>query len=103
MDVAKVANPSSWNTATGMGNAACFDQEKAKYPEMDGYSATIVQILCDNQQPVLDTGSIYISDQGAEAIGDALGQNTALQSFFLDVNGCASGTDCFPVLANALN
>lgn len=90
--------------ASNKQDSSCYDRLNAKYPNMDADSRSIVRILCDNQQTGLNTGElIHVSDQGIEAVGEALQQNTALQSFDWNTVYCIDpDTDCVSTLANAL-
>lgn len=84
---------------------SCYSRLNEKYPDMDSNSRTIVQILCNNlQTSISTTGPLYFSDQGANAIGEALQQNTAVESFDLIDVGCLDpDRDCQTTLATAIS
>jgi hypothetical protein len=64
----------------GIKDIPCYDPIIARYPGIDAASKAIVKILCDDQVSMLDPGYVYYSDQGIEAIGDALQQNLNLRT-----------------------
>eukprot|EP00759_Apiculatamorpha_spiralis_P039417 PhF_6_TR38199/c1_g1_i1/m.57086 len=74
--------------------SSCFDRIADKYPNMDSNSKTIVHILCDNQQAVIDeSNGIYLSNDGIKAFSKAIETNTALTSLTLGSIQCISPDD----------
>ena len=77
---------------------SCYDTIIARYPGIDAASKAIVQILCDDQVSMLDPGYVYYSDQGIEAIGDALQQNLNLRTLRIFSPRCYQPVVMFPTL-----